>query len=227
MKESRNWKGCEHTMWVGKFKIKHKDWILDSTVKYKISATGIPLNSFVRNGKRYHTGFINVNGSVQSKAKFFKSLPNNKKIKQFEIKGNQLFVLVEGEDAIAHHFNPALFYVRPVLLQQGYEYWEIGSWDKQLLVDFYTKIKSIAKVELLKLKKETPLVFVQQAIPKLTIKQQQALNIALEGGYYSYPRQNSIQALAQITKISRTTLQEHLRKAETKIMRLFLQKAGI
>ncbi len=214
-------------MWVAKFKIKHKDWILEATKKYNISATGIPLNSFVRNRKRYHTGFIIVDGLPENKQRFFNSLKSNRKVSQYEIKGNQVFVLVEGEDAIAHHFNPALFYVRPVLLQQGYEYWEIASWDKKSLIRFHQKIKKIAQVELLKLKEETPSVFVQLAIPQLTEKQQKVLKIALEQGYYSYPRKNSVEKLALNSRIPRTTFQEHLRKAETKIMRIFLQKAGI
>lgn len=214
-------------MWVAKFKIKHKDWILDSTIKYNISATGVPLNSFTEKGRRYHTGFIIVDGPDKNKERFFTSIKNNRVVKRYEIKGNLLFVLVEGEDAIAHHFSPALFYIRPVFLQQGYEYWEIGAWDRQRLVQFYQKIKRIAQVELLKLKEETPAVFLQQAIPKLSVKQQQALEIALVQGYYSYPRRHSVKELARKTGIPRTTFQENLRKAEAKLMRLFLQKVGI
>ena len=216
-----------HFMWVAKFKIKHKDWILDSTLKYNISATGIPLNSFTKKGKKYHTGFIIIDGSAKNKSKFFANLKDNKKIKQYEIKGNQLFVLVEGEEAIVHHFDPSLFYIQPVRLQQGFEYWEIGSWDKSSLTKFYTNTRKIAQVELLKLKEETPSVFVQQAIPKLTRKQQHILKIALERGYYSYPRKNSVKELAKSMGIPRTTFQEHLRKAEAKLMRIFFQKAGI
>ena len=108
-------------------------------------------------------------------------------------------------------------------MKDGFEYWEIGSWDKSLLVDFYNRTRKVAIVEMLKLKQEFPAVFIQQAIPKLTVKQRAALELALELGYYKYPRQISVEELARRIKMPRTTFQEHLRKAEEKVMNLVVE----
>ena len=210
-------------MWVGKFKIRHDDWILKSTLKYNITVRGVPVNSFEKGGKKYHTAFIFVQGKEENRKKFIESLKNNRKVKEFHVKANQVLVLVEGEDAISHYYLHSFFLIQPVLLKEGYEWWEVGSWDRKSLMEFYGKIKKIAEVELLKLKKEMPSVFVQYAVPKLTEKQRKAIELAEEMGYYSYPRKISVEEIAQKAGIPRTTFQEHLRKAESKLMNFVLQ----
>ena len=61
------------------------------------------------------------------------------------------------------------------------------------------------------------------SIPKLTNKQRFAVELAIEKGYYEYPRKISVQELAKISKSPRSTFQEHLRKAESKLMKILLQ----
>lgn len=216
-------------MWVGKFKIKHDDWILEKTVKYNIIARGIPLNSYIQKSKHFHTGMVFLYGSEKDKEKFIKSVKKDKRVQKCEVKGNQLFVLIEGKDSIAEAFEKSLFFIQPVLMKEGFEYWELGSWERKLLIAFYDRVTKIAKVEILKLKRESPAVFIQHAVPKLTGKQRGALELALESGYYNYPRKLSVQDLAGKAKTPRTTFQEHLRKAEQKMMTLFVEpiKAGM
>lgn len=52
----------------------------------------------------------------------------------------------------------------------------------------------------------------------LTEKQIEAILTAHSLGYYKCPRDTDLQAIARIIKIPRTTLQNHLKKAENKIM---------
>jgi len=212
-------------MWVVKLKIRHDDWILEKTSKYDISASGIPLNSFKRNGKQYHTGMVFLQGEDKNKNRFINSLKKDKRIKQYSVKGNQIFVLVESEDHIAPLFDNSMFFIKPVFFRKGFEYWEICSWERESLMKFYKKIKKIADVEILKLKEEEPSVFVQHAAPKLSDKQRRALEIALEHGYYNYPRKITVDLLSKKLNVPRTTFQEHLRKAESKIMGIFIQSA--
>ena len=54
-------------------------------------------------------------------------------------------------------------------------------------------------------------------------KQRRALELALEFGYYNYPRNISVDNLSKKAKMPRTTFQEHLRKAESKLMGLLIQ----
>ncbi|NTV23573.1 MAG: hypothetical protein HGA85_04320 [Nanoarchaeota archaeon] len=211
-------------MWAVKLQIRHDDWILAKTLKYNLTATGIPLNSYKKNGKQYHNGMVLLNGKEKDKEKFVKSLSEDSRIKRFKATGNQVFVLVEGDDHIAPYMDPAMFFLKPVFFKQGYEYWELGSWEKKPLTEFYKKIKTIAEVKMLRLKEENPSVFIQSAVPKLTEKQRKALELALEHGYYTFPRKIDVERLAMISKVPRTTYQEHLRKAESKLMQILLQQ---
>jgi predicted DNA binding protein len=211
-------------MWVARLKIHHDDWILESTLKFNIVARGIPVNSFEKNGRKYHSALVFVQGSEENKKRFFHSLKNNRKVKDYSIKGNQMIALIEGEDAVTHYYIQSLFLIQPVILKKGFEYWEIGSWNRNSLVTFYNQIRKIADVEMLKLKQEMPSVFIQHAVPRLTDKQKNAIELAHELGYYEYPRKVSVEDLAKKANIPRTTFQEHLRKAESKLMNILIEE---
>lgn len=210
-------------MWIGKFQIRHDDWILDKTLKFQLTATGIPLNSYKKGGKQYHTGMVFVRGSEKNKHRFIESLKKDKRIKDLKVNGNQIFVLIEGDDHISPLMPKELFFIKPVYFEKGYEYWDIGSWEKKIIFDFYEKIRKLAEVKILLIKKSEPAIFIQHAVPKLTKKQRYAIEQALEHGYYEYPRKISVEELAEKLGQRRTTFQEHLRKAEGKIMNVLLQ----
>ena len=59
-------------------------------------------------------------------------------------------------------------------------------------------------------------------MPNISKEQKNALKIAYNNNYYSYPRKISIENLAKLAKKSTSTFQEHLRKAEIKIMPNFI-----
>lgn len=207
-------------MWTAKFKIKHDCWILSKTVKYHFSAVGVPLNAYEKKGKKYHTGFDILRGSEESKQKFLKSLAHDPRVKKVERKGDHLFTVIEGHDFIAQVFDPSLFFISPVLQEKGYEYWELGSWDRKTLLQFFYDAQRFASITMLKLKKGTPTLTFHQALPKMTVKQQTAFHLAQEEGYYNFPRKITVKELARKMKIPRTTFQDHLRKAEAKVMNM-------
>lgn len=210
-------------MWIAKFKITHDDWILPKTLKYNVYATGIPVNAYEKNGKKYHSGMVFLHGKKENKEKFIQSLKHDSFIKDMDVKGNQVYVLIEGEDAITHAFDASLFFTQPVLLKKGYEYWELGSWNKEALMQFYNKVKKIASIEIQKIKQEMPSVFIQHTIPKLTDKQREAIESAVEYGYYEHPRKISVKELSKKLNVPRTTFQDHLRKAESKLMKILIE----
>ena len=61
-------------------------------------------------------------------------------------------------------------------------------------------------------------LFSNYSMPTLSEKQKQAFNLAMENGYYAYPRGVSLTKLAQIAKLSYSAFKENLRKAEEKIL---------
>ncbi len=66
---------------------------------------------------------------------------------------------------------------------------------------------------------KTPKIFIPQIMPELTDKQHNAFKIASEQGYYEFPRKTNLHKLAKLERISRPTFEEHLRKAENKLLR--------
>ncbi len=61
-------------------------------------------------------------------------------------------------------------------------------------------------------------IFIPHIMPKITDKQKEAIELAIENGYYGFPRKTDLEKLSKIMKISRVTFQEHLRKAESKLV---------
>ena len=83
-------------MWVAKFKIKHDScWITPKTARYNVSAFGIPLSSYTKNGKKYHTGVDFLQGSEQEKKKLLAAIKRDKNVKEMGVQGDQVFVLIE------------------------------------------------------------------------------------------------------------------------------------
>ncbi len=59
---------------------------------------------------------------------------------------------------------------------------------------------------------------VDQLFEDLTDRQLAALRLAFESGYYEQPRKTSLRELAERTSVARSTYEEHLRKAENKLI---------
>ena len=57
-----------------------------------------------------------------------------------------------------------------------------------------------------------------RVLPELTKNQTKALEIAINYGYYDYPKKIKMEKLAKMMKISYSTYQAHLKKAEGKIL---------
>jgi hypothetical protein len=58
----------------------------------------------------------------------------------------------------------------------------------------------------------------QRRLDLLTPTQRDVFDLAREEGYYEWPRGTSTRELAELSDVSKTTLLEHLRKAEAKLL---------
>ena len=67
-------------------------------------------------------------------------------------------------------------------------------------------------------------VYFPNVMPKISKGQKAALEIAYRNGYYSYPRKITLEQLAKIAKIGTSTFQEHLRKAELKLLPVIIEQ---
>ena len=81
---------------------------------------------------------------------------------------------------------------------------------------FVNLMEGLGEVKVLKMQ---PAIFHNEdLLDTLTDKQREALKAAMRNGYYDYPRRISATELAERLGLSKTTLVEHLRKAEGRLM---------
>lgn len=80
-----------------------------------------------------------------------------------------------------------------------------------------------SKRELGSASSDVPLVMLDSALPTLSDGQERALSLAVDAGYYEIPRETTTAELAGTMGVSRRTFEEHLRRAENKIIKNLLQ----
>ncbi len=208
-------------MWIAKFRLVHDCIFLNRCKKFKVNLQSVPLTVFKINGKVATSSIHHASGDKNAIQEFIKDLKKERRITKIEQKGDTVFVVEKTETQAIRFYNPKIIFVKPVLMSKnGSELWEIASWEKEALTDFMSHVSNkVGKVELIKLVQE-PIdnVFFPRLMPNLTKSQKQALDLAIEEGYYQTPRRTNLRKLAKIMQIALSTYQKHLRKAEQKLI---------
>ncbi|WP_255193315.1 helix-turn-helix domain-containing protein [Natronobeatus ordinarius] len=113
----------------------------------------------------------------------------------------------------------------PTVYRNGWEHYTVIGFDEgdvtALLADLdeSREIDVLAKTSIDQ--RQVPhssLLSVDRLFDGLTGRQLEALRIALDAGYYDQPRGASVAELAEETTVARATFEEHLRKAENKLV---------
>lgn len=65
---------------------------------------------------------------------------------------------------------------------------------------------------------DRPLLTLDSALPDLSPRQREAFELAVEMGYYEIPRETTTGELAEEMDVERRTFEEHLRRAENKLL---------
>lgn len=212
-------------MWVIKFKVFHEDCAFSPLCKKHDVIDFIYLLGFNSKNKKFQwTNTHIIEGDKKSISEFIRELKKNKVIKKIEIFNNYLITLEEESLGKYRVFSPLfskeIFYIKPIIIKpDGFEYWNLASWNRNLLVRAFNASKEFGSSELLQLK-ETKIdkIFFPSITPKITDKQLQAIKIAINNGYYKFPKQTNLEKLAKKVNISKETFFEHLAKAESKIL---------
>jgi predicted DNA binding protein len=207
-------------MWVAKFKVWHansaavecsRDFPESQFLTYY-------LNNFDRGG----VTFINKVAIAMGprKNELLKRLAEDPRIVSSKMDGFQLFHTLRAKDAFHELlFDRSVFFTKPILVRNGFEYWSVASWNKADLTALYERVKALEKqkkalIEMTEIREEPLDLFLPNVLSRLTDKQREALAAAVREGYYDYPRRVSLEQLAKRLGVPRTTLQSHLRKAE-------------
>jgi len=116
-------------------------------------------------------------------------------------------------------------YQPPTIHRQGWEHYSVIAFDEGDVRALVRDLESDRDIDVLSKtaieEQQIPhsmLAPVDQLFENLTDRQLAALRLALESGYYEQPRKTSLRELAERTSVARSTYEEHLRKAENKLL---------
>ncbi|MHA2394796.1 MAG: helix-turn-helix domain-containing protein [Promethearchaeota archaeon] len=112
----------------------------------------------------------------------------------------------------------------PVFASKGYEYYRLIAFKHESIEELFERLYKLGiDVEI---QKKVPfdgmvsdnLITLNSLVSNLTTKQMEAIIAAFNNGYYQSPREVNVKKIAQRMHVPRTTLQEHLNKAENKLI---------
>lgn len=116
-------------------------------------------------------------------------------------------------------------YQPPTIHRHGWEHYTVVAFDEADVRALLEDLEADRDIELLSKtaidERHVPhsmLAPVDQLFESVTDRQLAALRLALDEGYYEQPRQTSLRDLAAQTSVARSTYEEHLRKAENKLL---------
>jgi predicted DNA binding protein len=211
-------------MWVARLRIKHDCTIGSRCKKYNCISFSLSLSNWKEKNNYFTSQRHTIEGSKDGVDSFIRDLKKDRRIMDLEISKNTVFFIEKRRkgDIPSSHYSPKMFFVKPVFVDRnGFEYWEMASWKKDILMDFVSGLKKEKGVHItVQMFKNVKLdtIYFPKIMPRLSNKQREAYLLAVEKGYYAFPRKADLQDLAKLMKISVSTFQEHLRKAEEKIM---------
>jgi len=116
-------------------------------------------------------------------------------------------------------------YQSPTIYRQGWEHYSVIAFNENDVRALLDALRNDRDIELLSktsiAETQIPhsmLMPVDRLFEGITDRQLAALQLALEEGYYEQPRKTSLRELADQTSVARSTYEEHLRKAENKLL---------
>lgn len=218
-------------MWTIKFKLKDPEDIYSPLcVKHQVEFFASTYAAFVENDSIHVPAGGILFGTKLNIKKFVTDLKKDKRVWQIERNHDFIFVHAiwptsrERRLEIKIFYNPKYIRFKPIhVSSDGWEYWQVSCHDQQELKKLSEVAKKYYRGQVFSFREESPKDIAKSPIyPELTAKQLEAIRLAHKEGYYDYPHGLTIQQLAKQANKSYATLQEHLRKAESKIIEYFL-----
>lgn len=205
-------------MWVLKIETGNQNTILAKLAKdSQVSFTGYPLSYRKRTGKL----LVQVCGFVDKSDNASKLQSAMRQIfEEVYINNNFVIALLEVPLWLEVLYNPHIVFLKPASYSSdGSEILELGSWHRGPLMQVVKIFKQRynAKVLLLVQQKVSNLSLIS-IHPNLTEKQRQAFRLAIENGYYQFPKKITLKELARRMKCSFSTYHAHLSKAESRFI---------
>jgi len=116
--------------------------------------------------------------------------------------------------------------IPPIVYHDGWEERRVIGFREADYKRLFRGLSSLGQVEILEKKvlaersiRDAFVISLSSVFSELTEKQLEALQVALEYGYYQVPKKATAEEIARKHRVPRTTYEEHVRKAESKIFR--------
>ena len=188
--------------------------------KHKVVLQLYPLMSGGNNKLLINVSGV-VCGSQENIARFMKELASLSQMKHIKRYNNYFVCQYLEKSEFENFYNKEVFYIEPWTINgvTNEHNLHLGSWKKEHLTELYDTLRHHHKGNILKIVRgEAPDLFLFTTFPKLTSKQREAIELAVQNGYYEQPRKVGVQELAKISRRSFSTFHAHLRKAEKKLI---------
>ena len=115
--------------------------------------------------------------------------------------------------------------LQPTIHMEGWEHYRVIAFSDKDVKDLFGDLDKRGEVEILSKKivedgsvKDNFVISAASILGDLTRNQSEALLLALDSGYYSIPKSITTEKVAARMGLPRTTFEEHLRKAESKVL---------
>jgi predicted DNA binding protein len=208
-------------MWVLKLRLNCENFLIGQLAhKFNVDLTGYPLGYYKNKKDLLLTSAGLVIGEEKNKKALINFIKKSNNFSHIEISGDFIISVSKQPLYLERVYNPQ--FIRPspdFISHEGYHIWEIASWDRNSLKQVIDIAKKYYDGKILKLQKEKlSNISFTAFLPELSDKQKKAFELALNEDYYSFPRKIDMHKLAKLMKVSYSTYQEHLRRAESKLM---------
>lgn len=199
--------------------------------KFQLLVFSYPSTWYEQKGHKFATTTCYFQSQdEEKKRKFLADLKADHRITNLEVAGDTFTYEInlgkKGEHVMLYR-PQQIFFVKPTINHfDGHEYWEVASWKRDELEKFIKRLKEHMDVATI-LKLESSLltdVYFPNVMPKLSVGQKNALELAYQNGYYSYPHKITLEQMAKKAKIGISTFQEHLRKGELKLLPVIIEQ---
>jgi len=214
-------------MWVVKFQFDGSEILYGRYAKkFNGVISGYNLSSYERGKRLYVNSAGRFLGEHPDKSKFMNFLKKDKHILKLEEHEGFFIVLVEEDYSFKPFYSSSFVYLSPVIInKEGLYSFHIGSWHREDIEKLLKKVEGFEGYKLLSLKQERIKDISLTGIrPNLTEKQKKAYELAVEKGYYEYPKKIDLKQLAKLAGVSYSTFQQHLKYAEKKVSNFFFNK---
>jgi predicted DNA binding protein len=214
-------------MWVVKFQFDGSNILYGKTAKkFDAEAFGYILSVYEKNKGIYVTSVGRFSVGRDKAKKVINFLKKDKTVIKIEQHGDFFIVLVREQDMFRPFFNSSFIYVSPVVINNKGNYtYHLASWYRQDLEKLLKHVSKFPRFNLLSIKEEKIRNLSITGIqPDFTDKQRKVYELAVEKGYYNYPKKITLKELAKMFGVSYSTFQQHLSYAEKKMGRFFLGK---